>query len=415
MPRYTFDGPVSYSRYFSPTVGLFVGSKDERPDPDADMDHSKEIKAMISKGTDSKQDPPEPLENKPSALERAQQHGYSTWKVHLKGVPQFFGDAHQHWLESYPAAKKIFKGPKVLRASIRSAHRVLYARTTMNEYGIIENADDFWRELAPLESRSSDPSGHSSNPKRHLNREAGEQSEPNSWRVKPVLYTYIIGDDDMLRFSETGAAFFVDFASKHALHACVAETVRYSGEFHARPLIDGGWAGYAKREANEQHCEWELLIDNASGMFFAAMLIPGLNVNPFFIGTYGPDKTLLPALCETLEYNFPGIRVRAFHFEDEELDQSKKAMEAYAKGNSSGSTNREGSDKKETDEPSHEPSKDEMKRQGDHATNPDQDRPPTPPAVNSRSEDAGEPKHPDSRPAHEQKLEGKHPPVPTKD
>lgn len=32
------------------------------------------------------------------------------------------------------------------------------------------------------------------------------------------VYTYVIGEDETFRFSETGASFFVDFASKHALH-----------------------------------------------------------------------------------------------------------------------------------------------------------------------------------------------------
>jgi len=36
---------------------------------------------------------------------------------------------------------------------------------------------------------------------------------PNAQRVKPAVYTYIISaEDDSFRFSETGAAFFVDFA-----------------------------------------------------------------------------------------------------------------------------------------------------------------------------------------------------------
>ncbi len=62
-------------------------------------------------------------------------------------------------------------------------------------------------------------------------------------RIKPAVYTYIVAsDDDTFRFSETGAAFFVDFASKHALHSNCAETVRYSGEFHPRPL--GGWESF---------------------------------------------------------------------------------------------------------------------------------------------------------------------------
>ncbi|KAH7096669.1 hypothetical protein BKA62DRAFT_719094 [Auriculariales sp. MPI-PUGE-AT-0066] len=307
--QYTFDGPVTFSRHFSPTIGLFAGSKDQRPDPHADMDHSKEIKAMLSKGTDSNQDPPiapnTASESSSGTTGNMQAHPYSTWKFHLKGVAKFFGDKHQHWLESYPAAQKIFQGPGLLRVSIRSAHRVLYARTTMNQFGMVNSADDLWQELAPQE-RSTD--SHS-NPTRHANV-ANDPQPRKAWKVKPVMYTYIIGNDDMLRFSETGAAFFTDFASKHALHACCAETVRYSGEFHARPCIDGGWGSLDG--VGIAQCDWELLIDNSSG-------------------TYGPDKELLPALQKTLEYNFPGLRVRAFDFKDAELKRSKDEMDRYAK------------------------------------------------------------------------------------
>jgi hypothetical protein len=64
----------------------------------------------------------------------------------------------------------------------------------------------------------------------------GAVNRPNFvHRVKPAVYTYVISvDDDTFRFSETGAKFFVDFASKHALHSNCAEAVRYvtlSGQY----------------------------------------------------------------------------------------------------------------------------------------------------------------------------------------
>lgn len=295
-PHYAFDGPVNFSRHFNPTVGLFAGSKNTGPVTDRQDD-------IDSVDGTKPQYPNPPLTNKASisSEERMRRHAYSTWKVHLKGISLFFGDQHQHWLESYPAAQRIFKGPIVVRAGIRSAHRILYARTTMNDFGLINDANDFWRELAPQDRQQA------------LAAEKATSSAPSgraTWLVKPTLYTYIIGDDDMFRFSETGAAFLTDFASKHALHACCAETVRYSGEFHARPVIEGGWAGLGGRLPPED-VEWELWIDNSSG-------------------TYGPDKTLLPALEQTIEYNFPGIRVRAFDYHDEELSQSKKDLLDYA-------------------------------------------------------------------------------------
>jgi hypothetical protein len=90
--------------------------------------------------------------------------------------------------------------------------------------------------------------------------------------------------DSGFRFSETGAAFLVDFASKHALHSKCAEEIRYSGEFHPRPKK--GWKVWGDEGEKEVEGEWELWIDNNSG-------------------TYAPDKELLKTLKSLLEYNFP--------------------------------------------------------------------------------------------------------------
>lgn len=106
----------------------------------------------------------------------------------------------------------------------------------------------------------------------------------------------------------------MDFASKHALHSCCAETVRYSGEFHPRPVYpDGsGWASFSE-ETSDHDVQWELVIDNNSG-------------------TYAPDKKLLPALKGLFEFNFPGLRVVALDYQDDVaiLDPSRKACREYA-------------------------------------------------------------------------------------
>jgi hypothetical protein len=128
-------------------------------------------------------------------------------------------------------------------------------------------------------------------------------------RVKPAVYTYVIAaDDDTLRFSETGAAFFVDFASKHALHSNCAVAVRYSGEFHPRPV--GGWAAFSDATADED-VRWELVVDNNSG-------------------TYAPDRSLLPVIKALLEYNFPGLGIVVHDREDAELTESREACREYA-------------------------------------------------------------------------------------
>lgn len=145
--------------------------------------------------------------------------------MYIVGIPIFFKDTHQHWNTEYKAAQTIFgSGPTSLavRTGIEAAHRLLYARSTSNGFGVVQSADDVLKILH----------GGTAYQKR------GKESLVN--RVKPAVYTYIISsEDDSFRFSETGAAFFVDFASKHALHANCFETVRYSGEFHPRPEVVG--------------------------------------------------------------------------------------------------------------------------------------------------------------------------------
>ncbi|KAG8914139.1 hypothetical protein FRC00_000785 [Tulasnella sp. 408] len=242
MP-YTFAGPCRYSRHRSPTVGALTAVETE---------------------------------------ERL----YATWKIYLLDVPEIFGDTWQPWNEKYPAAKKIFSHSPVgasIRGSIHGGHKLLYARTTANAFGILTNAKDVINLF---------------------------KDEVRQNRIKPAMYTYIINDDTW-RFSETGAAFFVDFASKHALHANCATQVRYSGEFHWRPMVPGGWAGY-NEEMNDESVEWELVIDNNSG-------------------TYAPDKNMLPVLKRVLEHNFTGLQVAVYDHGDPALKESTTAMRQYAK------------------------------------------------------------------------------------
>ncbi|KAI0081495.1 hypothetical protein K474DRAFT_1688703 [Panus rudis PR-1116 ss-1] len=241
---YTFDGPIRYSRHFSPTVGILAKMEDT--------------------------------------------HLYSTWKMFLRGVPLFMGDSVQPWNKNYKAAQTIFQGPAsvAVKSTIQAAHRMLYARQTTNGFGVINNTHDVITIL-----------------------HGGRPDSGTSHRVKPAVYTYIISiDDDSFRFSETGAAFFVDFASKHALHANCAEAVRYSGEFHPRP--EGGWENFDDSIPDDQ-VQWELVIDNNSG-------------------TYSPDPTGLASLKELFEYNFPQFKVHAFDFNDPRLAQSRDACRAYA-------------------------------------------------------------------------------------
>ncbi|KAG8878267.1 hypothetical protein FRB97_002666 [Tulasnella sp. 331] len=244
LPPYTFGGPCRYSRHKSPTVG-----------------------ALTALDTDERR--------------------YATWKLYIMGIPEFFQDTHQHWNEKYPAAQKIFgHGPvsSTIRLAIHSGHKMLYARTTANAFGVLNRAGDLLQLF---------------------------KDETTKDRIKPAVYTYIINDDTW-RFSETGAAFFVDFVSKHALHSDVAEEVRYSGEFHWRPVVDGYWGGFHETNPNDDgSVQWELVIDNNSG-------------------TYCPDKNMLPKLKSLIEYNFPGLKVAALDHGDPDLKKSIAALKQYA-------------------------------------------------------------------------------------
>lgn len=265
--------------------------------------------------------------------------------MYLIGVPIYFKDVYQHWNVDYKAAQSIFgKGPMSLaiRAGIHAGHKMLYARSTSNGFGIIESAQDVMHlfeggNLKPNEIVGSDEEYHSARAKvpeqvdgaadptkenpteENATKDNATKENPFAHRIKPAIYTYIISsEDDSLRFSETGAAFFVDFASKHALHSNCARKVRYSGEFHLRPRSkeregEGSWCGWQDFDDSmeDTSVDWEIIIDNDSG-------------------TYTPDKGMLPTLRDLIDHNFPGLDVLALDREDEERKKSVDACREYA-------------------------------------------------------------------------------------
>ncbi|KAG8888775.1 hypothetical protein FRB98_006787 [Tulasnella sp. 332] len=218
-------------------------------------------------------------------------HQYASWRISLNGVsdPRFFGNVHQHWNAEHKLAKKIFGHglpSEVLLHGIHKAHHVLYHKGTADVHGNLIWAGDL---LDIFKAGTIDN------------------------RLRPVLYTYVIDDSDMWKFSETGAALSVNVVSKHILHSAASPTIRYSGEFHWRPVVDGYWSGLHGTNALEDaSTQWELVIDNNSG-------------------TYAPDKRLLPNLKALLEFNFPGLRVVALEHEDPALKLSKEALAKYAR------------------------------------------------------------------------------------
>lgn len=138
------------------------------------------------------------------------------------------------------------------------------------------------------------------------------------------IFTYVLTLDGLLRFTETGKEFGIDFLSKHTMHSDVATYIACSGEFFIRRL--------AKPDAPEHQGE-----PNVNEPTHPDQNIPGgppeepPPVDPRHYqlvidndsGTYRPDKKVLPLLQEFLQRNFPGMGIVVLHWEDEE-DQKLK-------------------------------------------------------------------------------------------
>lgn len=138
------------------------------------------------------------------------------------------------------------------------------------------------------------------------------------------IFTYVITLDGLMRFTETGKEFGIDFLSKHTMHSDVATYIACSGEFFVRRLAhadapahqgeaDPGEATHPGQDLNdgpphgdapEDPKRYQLVIDNDSG-------------------TYRPDKNQLPHLQEFLERNLPGLGVVTMHWEDKMLQDLK--------------------------------------------------------------------------------------------
>lgn len=184
---------------------------------------------------------------------------------------------YQHWNTGYDAAKRIFadslEGLQI-RNALHSQHSYLYRHGRTTQYGALSTASDLGR-LLHGDRLKKDP----------------EQD------LTMIVFTYSIVPKGMY-FSETGAAFFQDFMSKHAMHANRATEVMFSGEF--------------RLFQDSHHQDWTLMIDNNSG-------------------TYSPKKEDLPKLKEIFQRNFLDLVVIGLDHEDDRLKEIRaatKQMEA---------------------------------------------------------------------------------------
>ncbi len=113
-----------------------------------------------------------------------------------------------------------------------------------------------------------------------------------------------------LRFSETGAAFFADFMSKHAMHADASEELYFAGEFRFLIFNFYFYSLLFDDDADVQHRDdkYVFVIDNNSG-------------------TYAPPQANLQNLKKLFNLAFPDLEVEVIHWEDPLLKQYKLEIE----------------------------------------------------------------------------------------
>lgn len=207
---------------------------------------------------------------------------HTTWKVTMLDVDNFFDEIRQPWNREYEAARQIFQGPQSLiaRPMLRMQHAFLYGGGAH-----IKLVQDARKQLQEVSGNLLDA------------RDFLGLITHGIRRGKSRLFTYVLMPD-ALYIAETGARFFKDIMSKHAMHASGRTHVVYAGEFHIRP-------GNPKL-SEPTHT---LIIDNNSG-------------------TYAPDKGRLSSLEDVFQRNFPGLAVRAMDFNDVILKQYVQELKA---------------------------------------------------------------------------------------
>lgn len=188
---------------------------------------------------------------------------YASYKIYLPYIVNVF-DSLIKWNQNYDSAKSIFlPGVKsaAIQQVIRSQHARLYVHDNTTIYGSLKTGKDFLEMF-------------------------------NNGRRQgiPRYYTYVILETAMY-FSETGASFFTDFMSKHAMHSNAAEQVCFAGEFHVQQKDD----------------KYILVIDNNSG-------------------TYAPPKERVHKLVDFFTFNFPDLAVEAYDREDLTLKEYKMVI-----------------------------------------------------------------------------------------
>lgn len=211
---------------------------------------------------------------------------HSTWKIDMRGVLQVFGAKRHGWNRNYPAAQKIFqgKGSVLARKVVEMQHAYLYGGAS----GV--------KPLVSMRKDMLEITGNLIDARDFL-----ELMEYGIRRGKPRMFTYVLMEQ-RLYMAETGAKFFRDMMSKHAMHCSAATEVVYAGELHFRRAPEG---------SNEPPIQ--LIVDNNSG-------------------TYAPGKEDLRKVEEVFRKNFSGLHVQALDFKDPLLTQLKHDLPPSVSG-----------------------------------------------------------------------------------
>lgn len=231
------------------------------------------VSSLVKKGVEKTR----PLQNAVNILQPIQAvfQEYSTWKITLLGVLDVFGDKRHSWNRHHVPAQKIFSGKTslVTRRAVQMQHAYLYGGGS---------------GLKPVQ-----------NMRKEMQEVTGNLLDSFDFlqllnygirRGKPRMFTYVLMPN-RLYVAETGAKFFRDIMSKHAMHSSASAEVVYAGEMHFRRASPG---------SNEP--DMRLIVDNNSG-------------------TYSPGREDLPKVEDVFRRNFPGLSVTALHFQDPLLKQ----------------------------------------------------------------------------------------------
>ncbi|KUI57794.1 hypothetical protein VP1G_05075 [Cytospora mali] len=277
-------GPTTYFKHYSPLLGRFLGIKVNKDEAADEVEHDEGD-----------------TENK-----RVQKYDFQANEIQLSGpVPEHL---YHRYVEFRPWVGSMFTGKglrgKVLHKALHKQHDRIYNFNQSTQWGTIQSCTEE-ASLQFLRLAHFDEGGR--------------------------VFTYVLTLDGLLRFTETGKEFGIDFLSKHTMHSDVATYIACSGEFFIRRL--------AKADATEHQGDphvhepthpnqelpdgppvnpppadprhYQLIIDNDSG-------------------TYRPDKRTLPFLHEFLKRNFPGLGIVVLHWEDPE-DQKLKDKQRETK------------------------------------------------------------------------------------